>query len=116
MTTLPPWRTGESAVEAKPPSGTRAREPPWLLLDIDVDAKAKGLKRKASEAGVPDIMSEVSADNEGDDAEKEKKESRKSQGKWKKECLRLAELVLKDDWDGAEVKANALYMWPNSNH
>ena len=105
---MPPWRTGESAVEAKPPSGTRAREPPWLLLtDIDVDAKAKGLKRKASEAEVPDIMSEVSADNEGD---------AKSQGKWKKECLRLAKLILNDKWDDAEVKANALFMWPNSNH
>ena len=115
---MPPWRTGESAVEAKPPSGTRAREPPWLLLtDIDVDAKAKGLKRKASEVEVSDIMSEVSADNEGDaKSQADNEGDAKSQGKWKKECLRLAKLVLKDNWDAAEVKANALYMWPNSNH
>ena len=100
MTALPPWRSPEFAFEAEPPSGKRAPEPPWPLLK-DTDANAKVLKRKVSVVEVSDTMSERDA---------------KSQGKWKKECLRLAKLVLKDNWDAAEVKANALYMWPNSNH
>ena len=100
MTTVPPWRSGEFAFTPKPPSGKRAREPPWPLLK-DTGTKAKVLKRKASEVAASDNMAE------GDD---------ESEGKWKSECLKLAEMVMRDKWDDAEVTANALYMWRNSNH